>query len=161
MFAKAQEYAAKFPGAVDLMDVAAVDELFASLSALEFVREETDDATGEPVVKRTRLQPYQIVALSNLNPPSADVARSLIPSLETLTDAELGEALTILRRASARAADVALTAGAAAGGLGFGAAGAGAGAAAGGGGVPMGLEGEGGAGAAAPAAGAYGGFGSA
>ncbi len=62
VFAKAQEYAAKFPGAVDLTDVAAVDELYASLGALEFVRQETDDATGDSVVSRVRFQPYQVRA---------------------------------------------------------------------------------------------------
>lgn len=150
VFEQASEYAARFAGAVDLTDVAAVDELFTALTNLEFVRETTAD-DGTVSVTKQKLHSYQvrsapglliagsayagclllsplsavapvlalqIVALSNLNPPSVEVARSLIPSLEVLSDDEIGEALAILRRASARGAE--LDFGAAAGGAGAG-----------------------------------------
>jgi hypothetical protein len=59
IFAQAHEYAARFAGAVDLTDIAAVDELFTSLSALEFVREAAGE-DGVPVVTKKKLHTYQV-----------------------------------------------------------------------------------------------------
>ena len=50
--------------------------------------------------KRLKLEPYEIVALINLNPNSAAAAKSLIPSLEKLTDDEVDN--DILRRGKGR-----------------------------------------------------------
>lgn len=58
VFAKSRAYAGRFVGAVELTDVAAIDELFASLRSLEFVRESAEDADGEST--RVRLHEYQV-----------------------------------------------------------------------------------------------------
>jgi len=102
VFAKAKTYASAFGGAVELTDVAAIDELYTSLRSLEFVRESLDAESGEPVVTKVKLHEYQLVALSNLNPSSIAAARCLIPSLDSFSDDELSECLTLLRRASAK-----------------------------------------------------------
>lgn len=97
-FEKSLKYTQKFGGALQTQQPEAIDELFEGLGALEFLRE-TDDGD----VKRLKLQSYEIVALTNLNPSTAAAAKSLIPSLEKLTDEELeSEVLKLLRRSSAR-----------------------------------------------------------
>lgn len=59
VFEQASEYAARFAGAVDLTDVAAVDELFTALTNLEFVRETTAD-DGTVSVTKQKLHSYQV-----------------------------------------------------------------------------------------------------
>jgi len=78
---------------------AVIDEVFASLSALEFQR---DAAGGAPPPDPPRLVEYEKVALANLNPGTVAAAKSLVPSLERLLDGEVELALVVLRRASAR-----------------------------------------------------------
>lgn len=109
VFSKARAYAGRFIGAVDISDVAAIDELFHALRALEFPREgggaggDEEEAGGEPVQPHTvKLHEYQILAISNLNPPSVAAARALIPKLDGFSDDEINEILTTLRRSSAR-----------------------------------------------------------
>jgi hypothetical protein len=60
VFAKAKTYASAFGGAVELTDVAAIDELYTSLRSLEFVREALDAESGEPVVTKVKLHEYQV-----------------------------------------------------------------------------------------------------
>lgn len=62
VFEQASEYAARFAGAVDLTDVAAVDELFTALTNLEFVRETTAD-DGTVSVTKQKLHSYQVRGL--------------------------------------------------------------------------------------------------
>jgi hypothetical protein len=100
VFEKAAKYCEKFGGALQTSGAQAIDELSEGLSALEFVR---PGAVEEAEDKRLKLEPYEIVALINLNPNSAAAAKSLIPSLEKLTDDEVdNDILRLLRRASAR-----------------------------------------------------------
>lgn len=52
---------------------------------------------------RIKLASYEIVALINLNPSSAAAAKSLIPSLDKLTDSEIeNDILKLLKRSSTR-----------------------------------------------------------
>ena len=63
------------------------------------------DEGGEGGRSRERkrvLHSYEIVALTNLNPPSVAAAKSLIPSLDELEDTDLNDAITLLRKTSAR-----------------------------------------------------------
>jgi hypothetical protein len=66
------------------------------------------------------------VSLANLNPGTVAAARSLIPSLAPYSDEEVGEMLSVLRRASAKytGRDAALGAPGAGGAGGFDAGGA-------------------------------------
>lgn len=96
----ALEYARRFKGAVQVDTPAVIDEVFASLSALEFQRDETEG--GPPPPDPPRLVEYEKVALANLNPGTVAAAKSLVPSLERLLDSEVETALVVLRRASAR-----------------------------------------------------------
>lgn len=99
VFTKAREYATRFVGAVEVTDVAAIDELFSSLRALEWAREGSAAGAAAPPA---RLHEYQILAFSNLNPGSVAAARALIPKLEPFSDEEIAEVLTLLRRTAAR-----------------------------------------------------------
>ena len=99
VFAKAREYATRFVGAVEVTDVAAIDELFTALRALEWAREGSTAGAAAPPA---RLHDYQILAFSNLNPGSVAAARALIPKLEPFSDEEIAEVLTLLRRTAAR-----------------------------------------------------------
>ncbi len=84
----------------------AIDELLQGLAALEFSRVEEGgegDSSSAAEEKRIKLEPYEICALINLNPSTVAAAKSLIPSLERLTDEEVEhEVLKLLRRSSAR-----------------------------------------------------------
>lgn len=96
-FESALLYAKKFKGAVQIQDPAAIDEVFASLTALEFPRVK-DDGSEE----RLRLHQFELTALTNLNPGTVAAAKSLVPSLEKFQDDEVEEMLKLLRRASAK-----------------------------------------------------------
>ncbi len=100
VFEKAGAYCEKFGGALRMSGPEAIDELSGGLSALEFPRAEMDEDGQE---KRLKLASYEIVALINLNPGTASAAKSLIPSLEKLTDEEIeNDIIRLLRRSSAR-----------------------------------------------------------
>lgn len=96
-FDQALQYAKKFKGAVKIQDPTAIDEILASLSALEFPRTQDDGSEN-----RLRLHQYELTALTNLNPGTVTAAKSLIPSLDKFQDEEVEEMLKILRRASAK-----------------------------------------------------------
>jgi len=52
---------------------------------------------------RIKLAFYEIIALINLNPATASAAKSLIPTLDKLTDTEIeNDILKLLKRSSTR-----------------------------------------------------------
>lgn len=89
-------YAGAHMGAVQLHDPAAVDDVFMSLRALTFPREDE----GESFT--IKLHEFQIIALANLNPASLAATRALVPSMQVYSDEEVNEALAVLRRASGK-----------------------------------------------------------
>jgi hypothetical protein len=99
-FESALAYAMRFRGAVQINDPAAIDEVIASLGALQFSRPLDDGG-----VEQLRMHLYEQVALTNLNPATVAAAKSLIPSLEKFSDDEVEEALKVLRRASSKYAE--------------------------------------------------------
>jgi hypothetical protein len=66
--------------------------------------DEDADEAGAEAEQTFELHSYEVVALTNLNPPNVAVAKSLVPSLERYRDDDLEEAVAILMRASAQSA---------------------------------------------------------
>ena len=101
-YAKSMSYAHANMGAVPLTDAIAIDEVYSSLARLTF------DRFGDPedkslVTFKASLHNYQIVALSNLNPPSVAAAKSLIPSLGVaFMDDEVQQILDTMRSMAAK-----------------------------------------------------------
>lgn len=111
-FAAALEYAQTFGGVVAGASPAAVDDLIFNLRNVQFDHE--DGAGG---ITKVALHEYEVVALCNLNPAGTAAAKALLPSLERFAEDEVGEILTLLRKAHTRAGVAAALGGGAGGAL--------------------------------------------
>jgi hypothetical protein len=124
-FERARDFAGRFGGAMQALDVEKQDRVLTLLSELRFnVPKKAgggagagagaggfmdDDGLGggggfggaesEELEERS-LHMYEVTALLNLNPASVAAAKALVPSLENIRDEDFEAAITIVRNAT-------------------------------------------------------------
>ena len=100
-FEKALAYATRFSGAIGAPEQAAfvgmVGELEDALAQAQLALKTEDGSDA-----REGLLPYESAALANLNPPTTDAARQLVPTLDRFTDEGLLDLLKTIKRVSMR-----------------------------------------------------------
>ena len=95
-FEKALLYASRFSGAIATPEQSVGDSVSSLENALE--RAEVTLRTEDGSEVREKLNPYEMVALANLNPSTVEEARELIPTLNRATEDSLEEILATIRR---------------------------------------------------------------
>lgn len=97
VFEKALTYATRFSGAISAPEQASftgmVGELEDALQKAQLTLR-TEDGSDS----REGLSPYECSTLANLNPPTPDAARQLLPTLERFTEDSLQELLKAVKR---------------------------------------------------------------
>ena len=101
VFEKALAYASRFSGAIGAPEQAAfvgmVGELEDTLQQAQLALKTEDGSDA-----REGLLPYESATLANLNPPTPDAARQLVPTLERFTDESILDLLKAIKRVSMR-----------------------------------------------------------